>query len=232
MNFNWCYQAKTLKSETNRSHFALCDLHICQKSLKNIYGTHYKLCTSFQSHPFIQTIVAVRKRPNRVKIGDCLPRMTLNVIYDLEKHYSTYFMLLQSLCIISKPSLNLKWSCSPGTPISRKKWQMFVPRDLQIWRMAMERNMASLLWHFRLCASFHSHLRIMVRKCSNRGQICCHLFQPDLWPLTLTICMDITSVIAYYVWNFMIIWLQKCCQNCERQTDRGTDIRAHGEDRS
>ena len=29
-------------------------------------------------------------------------------------------MLLQSLCIISKPSLNLKWSCSAGTPISRK----------------------------------------------------------------------------------------------------------------
>ena len=37
---------------------------------------------------------------------------------------------------------------------------IFVPCDLEIWRMTLKNNRAPLLYCFKLCASFHSHLCI------------------------------------------------------------------------
>ena len=57
-----------------------CDLEIWWITLKNnrtplLYNI--KLCASFQSHRWIQTGVAVRKRPIRVKISNFLSPVTL-----------------------------------------------------------------------------------------------------------------------------------------------------------
>ena len=41
--------------------------------------TYFKLCASFQSHRSIQTVVTVRKRQIRVKIGDFLPPCDLEI---------------------------------------------------------------------------------------------------------------------------------------------------------
>ena len=61
--------------------FVPCDLEIWRMTLKNNMApllTHFKLFASFRSHQWIQTGVAVRKRPIRVKIGDYfLSRVTL-----------------------------------------------------------------------------------------------------------------------------------------------------------
>ena len=62
------------------SIFQPCDLEIWLMTSKNYRAPllHYiKLCTSSQTPQWIRTAVAVRKRSNRFKIGDFLPRVTL-----------------------------------------------------------------------------------------------------------------------------------------------------------
>ena len=74
-------------------------------------------------------------------------------------------MLLQALCIISKPSVNSNWSYSPKTLKWGQNRRFFVPCDPEIWRMTLKYNRAPLLCCFKLCASFHSHrwIRTKVR---------------------------------------------------------------------
>ena len=46
-----------------------------------------------------------------------------NLTYDLEKQWGTSTLLLQALCIISKPSVNSSWSYSPETPnLGQNPW--------------------------------------------------------------------------------------------------------------
>ena len=46
---------------------------------------------------------------------------------------------------------------SPETPnLGQNRW-CFVPCDLEIWRMTLKNNRASLQCYFKLCATFHSH---------------------------------------------------------------------------
>ena len=64
-----------LKFDPIHRFFSLCDLEIWCMTLKNNRAPllyYIKLCVSFQIHRWIQTKVAVRKRPIRVKIGDLL----------------------------------------------------------------------------------------------------------------------------------------------------------------
>ena len=51
----------------------------------------------------------------------------------------------------------LRLAYSSETPnLGRNRW-CFVPCDLEIWRMTLENDRASLLCCFKLCATFHSH---------------------------------------------------------------------------
>ena len=51
----------------------------------------------------------------------------------------------------------LRLAYSPETPnLGQNRW-WFVLCDLEIWRMTMENNRASLLCCFKLCVTFHSH---------------------------------------------------------------------------
>ena len=51
----------------------------------------------------------------------------------------------------------LRLAYSPETPnLGQNRW-CFVPCDLEIWRMTLENDRASLLCCFKLCATFHSH---------------------------------------------------------------------------
>ena len=72
--------------------------------------------------------------------------------------------------------------------------------------MALKNNRAHLLCYFQLCATFHSHLwnqtGVTVRKSPNWNKICFDLCDLDLWPLTLTLCTDITFVNSN---NFMMM---------------------------
>ena len=49
--------------------------------------------------------------------------------------------------------------------------RIFVPYDLDTWRMAVKNNRTPLLCHFKLCASFHSHRWIQTRVTVRKRQI-------------------------------------------------------------
>ena len=48
-------------------------------------------------------------------------------------------------------------SYSPETPNLGQIWRFLEPCDLEIWRMTLKNNRSSLLFYFKLCASFRSH---------------------------------------------------------------------------
>ena len=66
---------------------------------------------------------------------------------------------------------------------------IFLPWDLETWQMTLKNNRTPLLHHFKLWASFRSHLWIQtgvtVRKRPNWGKICFDLCGCDLWFLIL-----------------------------------------------
>ena len=82
-------------------------------------------------------------------------------------------------------------------------WLCFVLCDLELWQMTFKNNRAHLLCHIKPCTSFRHHIWIQtgvtVRKQANLGFDLCGL---DLWPLTLTFCMDITFVNSNHSWKF------------------------------
>ena len=77
-------------------------------------------------------------------------------------------MPLQALCIISYPLVNSNLSYSPETLNSGQNRRFFEPCDLEILRMTLKNNRASLLCYFKLCVSFHTHwwfqIWVTVRK--------------------------------------------------------------------
>ena len=76
---------------------------------------YIKPSASFQSHQWIQSGVAVRKLSIWVKLGDSLSVWRHYLTDDLEKQQDTSVILCQTLCVISKSSVNSIWSCSPET---------------------------------------------------------------------------------------------------------------------
>ena len=80
-----------------------------------------------------------------------------NLTDDLAKQQGTSSMLLQSLCIISYPLVNLNLSYSPETLNSDQNLPFFKPCDLENLRMTLKNNRASLQCYFKLCASFLTH---------------------------------------------------------------------------
>ena len=71
-------------------------------------------------------------------------------------------MLLQALCSISYPLVNSNLSYSPETLNPGQKRRLFEPCDLEILRMTLKNNRASLLCYFKLCVSFRTHWRIQI----------------------------------------------------------------------
>ena len=71
-------------------------------------------------------------------------------------------MLLQALCSISYPLVNSNWSYSPEMPNLGQIRRFLEPRDLEIWRMALQNNRAPLLYYIKLCASFQIHRWIQI----------------------------------------------------------------------
>ena len=110
-----------------------------------------------------------------------------------------YFKLFASFHMM----VNSNWGYSPEMPNLSQIWWFLEQCDLEVWQMTLKNNRAPLLCYFKLCASFRSHWWIQtgvtVRKRSiwvKFDDIFFYLCDLDLWPLTSTFCMDITSVIG------------------------------------
>ena len=119
---------------------------------------HIKLCAPFQIHRWSQTWVTVRKCQIRVKIGDILSRVTLK--FDAWPWETIGHLFYTTLSFVHhfKAMGEFKPDYSSG-----QNQQYFVLCDLQIWRMTLKNNRASLLSCFKFCASFHSHQWIQTR---------------------------------------------------------------------
>ena len=96
-------------------------------------------------------------------------------------------------------------------PIWVKISEFFVPCDLEIWGMTLKNNRAPLLWHFKLCASFHSHWCIQIGVIVWKPPILikigsclsCVTLKIDGWPWK-TIGY-LFHAISSYVYHFIVI---------------------------
>ena len=135
----------------------------------------FKLCASFRSHRCIQTEVTVQKRSIRVKIGDLLSRVNLKFDRWPWKTIRNLFYVASSFVHHFIAISVFKLKLQSGNAQFGSKLAIFVPRDLEIWRMTLKNNRAPLLCYFKLCASFRNHWWIQtgvtVRKHPNRVKI-------------------------------------------------------------
>ena len=83
----------------------------------------------------------------------------------------------------------------------------------------------SRLWDMRVftAASFLHHMWIQTGV-TVRKRLCVDFCDIDPWPLTLTFCMDVTSVIGNNSWKFHDDSMKRAWSKmCNRQTGRRTD---------
>ena len=95
--------------------------------------------------------------------------------------------------------MNSNWIYSPETPNFTSKSMIFVPYDLEIWRMTLKNNKAPLLCRIKLCASFHRYTWIQpgvkVRKRLN-WVLTSVTLTFDLWSLPLAWTSLLSRVIT------------------------------------
>ena len=133
-------------------------------------------------------------------------------------------MLLQALCIISWPSVNLNWSYSPETPNLGQNRRSFVPCDLEIWRMTLKNNRALLLCYFKLCCFIlQPYVNSNWSYSPETAILGFDLCDRDLWPWPLAWTSLVSMVITPE--NFMMIrWEEHSVKGVtDRRTDRQTD---------
>ena len=185
----------------------------------------FKLYASFQSHWWIQTKVTVRKRSIWVKIGDFLSCMTLKFDGWPWKTIGHLFYATLSFVHHFVAIDVLKLELQSGIAQFGSKSTIF----LAVWPwnltddLKKHKGTSSILLQ-ALCIISSPYVNSNWSydpETAKWGHDLCDL---DLWPLTLTFCMDITSVIGNYSCKFnddtMTGTLSK---RCHRQTDRQTD---------
>ena len=138
-------------------------------------------------------------------------------------------MLFQALCIVSKPLVNSNWSYSPETQNLGQNRRFFCP----VWPWNLTNDLenqwvTSPKQHQALCIISSSYVNSTCSYGPETAKMGFDLCDLDLWPLTLTFCMDITSLIGNNSWKFhddtmMGTQLKRCDRQTERQTDGRTD---------
>ena len=166
---------------------------------------HVKLCASFQSHPWTQTGVTVRKRPIRVKIGNFFLPCDLEIWQMTMKNNRAPLPCCFKLCA----SFHCHWWNQTGNtvrkhPIWVKIDNFFSPVTLKfdVWPWKTIGHGTSSKQHQALCIISSPYVNSYWSygpETTKWGHDLCDL---DLWPLTLTFCMDITFVNGNNSWKF------------------------------
>ena len=114
----------------------------------------------------------------------------------------SYFKLCASFC-------DLQWIQNGVTVRKRPIWvkirDFFVQCDLEIWQMTLKNNRAHLLCYCKLCIILYPPVNSKWSygpENLNWGKIYFDLCNLDLWPLTLTFCMDVTFINGNNSWKF------------------------------
>ena len=186
----------------------------------------FKLFASFHSRRWIQTKVTVRKRSIQVKISDLLSRVafkfdgwpwkTLGHLFHFGSSFMHHFITIGEL----------KLKLQSGNAQFGSKSAIFVPYDLEIWRMTLKNNREPLLSTIKIYASNYHHVWIptgvTVRKRLSWVMTSVTLTF-DLWPWPFAWTSLLSLVITPE--NFVAIRWQEHSEKVvtDRQTDRRTE---------
>ena len=145
--------------------FLACVLEIWRKTFKNNRASllcYFTLSAAFCSHWWIQTGVTVWKRLIWVKIDDFFSRVTLKFDGWPSKTIGHLFYATSSFVQHFVAIGEFKLELQSGNTQSGSNSTIFLPRDLEIWRMTLKNNRAPLLSIIKLYASFHHHMWIQT----------------------------------------------------------------------
>ena len=223
------YTQETRNSRGNRQLFVFCDLGIWGIILKKKYSAppqcNFKLCASLYCHRSIQTGVTARKLEIQIK-GDFSVPCDLQVWRMTLKNKRALLLCYFKLCASFHCHLWIQTGVTVWKPpIQVKIGDLFVPCDLELWRMTLEINGALLLHHSKLCALFHRFFliqtKVTVRKRLN-GVCISVTFTFELWPSRFAWTSLLSMVVTPE--NLMIWWWEHSEQGVtDRQTDKRTD---------
>ena len=185
--------------------FVQCDLEIRRMVLKNNRAPLlccFKLCASFDSHQWIQSGVTVRNRSIRVKIGNFLSRVTQKFDGWPWKTIGHLFYNTSRFVHHFKAIGELKFELSSGNAQFGSKSAIFCP----VWPRNLMDDLenqkgTSPKQHQPMCiiSSYVNSNWSYSLQMAKLGFDLCDL---DLWPLTLTFCMDIPFVNGNNSWKF------------------------------
>ena len=164
---------------------------------------YFKLCTSFRSHWWIQTGVTVRKHLIWVKIDDVLSRVTLKFDGWPWKTIGHLFYATSSFVhhfvAIGEFKLELQSAnaqSGSNSALFRSVWPWNLTDDLgKQWSTSPK-------YHQTICMISSSYVNLNWSYSPETVKLGCDLCDLDLWPLTMTFCMDITSVVGNNSWKF------------------------------
>ena len=160
MNSNWSNSPETPNLGQIRQFLEPCDLEIWRMTLKNNRAPllcYFKLCASFHTHWWIQTLVTVRKRSIRVKIDDFFSGVTLKFYGWPSKTIGHLFHATSSFVDHFVPIGEFKLELQSRNAKLGQIRRFLELCDLEIWQMTLKNNRAPLLCYFKLCAPFRSH---------------------------------------------------------------------------
>ena len=164
----------------------------------------FKLYASFNNHRWIQTKVTVRKRSIRVQISDFLSRMTMKfdewpwkTIGHLFCATSSFMHHLVGIGEFKLESQSGNAQFGSKSKIFRALWPRNLMDDLE------KQLGSSSKEHHALCIISLPYVNSnwsYSPETAKWGHDLCDL---DLWPLTLTSCMNITSADGNNPWKFL-----------------------------
>ena len=146
------------------------------------------------------------------------------VLWKIQSRYDFVHRRMDRRRETSKPPFQLRWS-------GRYNHWFFSPCDLEIWWMTLKNNWAPLLCHLSYAYAPLSIIQLQYVNSNwsyspETAKLGFDLCDLNLWPLTLTSCMDITFVNVSNSWKFHddIRWQEHGEKGVtDRQTDRETE---------
>ena len=146
VNSNWSYSPETLNWGQNWRFFVPCDLEIQSMTLNKanlrdlIAATGLVILLKLDSSRWFFSPCDFEIWWMTLKNNRAPPLYYIKLCASFQSHG-----LIQTRSTVRKHSIWVKIS------------DFFVPCDLEIWRMTLKNNRASLLCCFKLCALFQSH---------------------------------------------------------------------------
>ena len=147
---------------------------------------YFKLCASFLNHWCIEPWVTVRKL-------DLWPWKTIGHLFYSTSSFVHHFVAIGEF----------KLELQSGNAQSRSNSTTF--RAVWPWNLTddLEKQQGtSSKQHQAICIISSSYLNSNWSYSPETAKLGCDLCDLDLWPLTLTFCMDLTLVIGNTSWKF------------------------------